>query len=57
MLSKRCIDWLKSAKAITIEAYKKREFKTSLVPNITLKIEDDKLNTTNISNTNDIEGI
>lgn len=44
---------LKSAKAFTIKAYKKREFEASLVVNSQPKIDNNKLNMANTSNIKD----
>ena len=51
MPSKRRLDQLKSARAAAVQAYKKRKFEASSVLNVHLEVEDDKLSTTDTSNT------
>lgn len=51
MPSKQRLDQLKSVKAIAVQVCKKRKSEASLVFNIHLKVKDDKLSTTGISNT------
>ena len=49
---KRCLDQLKSARAAAVQACKKRKSEASSVLNtVHLKVEDDKLSTTDTSNT------
>ena len=51
MPSKRRLDQLKSARAAAVQACKKRKSKTSSVLDVPLEVEDDKLDTTDTSDT------
>lgn len=51
MPSKRRLDQLKSARAAAVQACKKRKAETSSVLNVPHEIEDDKLDTTDTSDT------
>ena len=54
MPTKRRLNQLKSARALAVEACKRRKFEASLVVNSQPEIEDDKLSTADTSDT-DIE--
>lgn len=53
MPTKRHLNELKSARALAVEACKKRKFESSLVFNTQPEIEDDKLNTADTSDMED----
>lgn len=50
MPSKQRLDYLKSARATTVQASKKKKSKASLILNVHLEVKNDKLNTINTSN-------
>lgn len=56
MLSKCYLDQLKSARAIAVQACKKKKSKDSLIFNAHLEVKDNKLSTANTSNTEDKSG-
>lgn len=51
MLSKQCLNQLKSTRAAAIQACKKRKSKASSIFNLIYKIKDNKLNVTDTSDT------
>ena len=56
MPTKRRLEQLKSARAVALQACKKRKSEASSIPNAHFEIEDDKLSTTDTSDTESESG-